>query len=157
MGEGCVTGANGVSRESHYPVKSIFTFSLRRTPAIALVYALFSPVLPNGCPAFPQPLALSLHHNNYILCFCLFRRRFPNGHIRHMSIHLPNVFLRSSSTSPVRLRARHRAPVLRSVPPLVFNGGFQRSASPGSAQRRPPHVRTICQHMLFFALHIPRT
>ena len=158
MWEGCVTGANGVSRESplfcqEYFYK-FFTSNARNCPCLRPVFACTTERL--SCVS-SAPCAFTSPQQLHIVLlfisppipkwtqFATYRYIFLT-----FSYALPQLLLFASVQ-------RHRAPVLKSVPPLVCNGGFQRSASPGSAQRPPPHVRTICQHMLFFALHIPRT
>ena len=72
-------------------------------PGIRRVYALFSPVLPNGLWQSILPVALSHLRYSYILCFCCRINRLQNGHIylataeffftKTWSIALPGVFL----------------------------------------------------------------
>jgi hypothetical protein len=88
LGEGCVTGANGVSRESVYSVKSIFTNSHTGTPVIASVYALISPVLPNSFRPFAQPVAFTTSRDNNILWFCCRRTLVPFRHF-YADLELP--------------------------------------------------------------------
>ena len=64
-----------------YSVKSIFAFSLTETHGIGPVYALFSPVLPDGFSSFTQPIVSADARHNYRLCFCSPADSFQTRHI----------------------------------------------------------------------------
>jgi hypothetical protein len=79
----------GVSLGRVIVVNSIFQENVWETPGIAPVYAVFSPVRPDGRGAFQPPVVLydTLHH--YRLCFrSLFKGLFNSAHYFHFGTFL---------------------------------------------------------------------
>jgi hypothetical protein len=74
----------GVSLAGVIVVNSIFQKNVWETPGIAPVYAVFSPVRPDGRGTFQPPVVLYDTLHRYRLCFrSLFKGLFNSAHYFH--------------------------------------------------------------------------